>query len=137
MRIKIAAIADYASISEGKKLNILGIFTQIKAAEAPCTHLQMAVVVQFEFEPLEAGQHTLGLVIQDEDGLQILSIDGEGEVPRHPDAEPAVVNQIINLQAITFPRFGQYEVKIIVDGEPVQTVPIRVVRATNPKQDGV
>ncbi len=137
MRVKIAALADYASISEGKKLNILGIFSQINALEVPCVHLQMAVVVQFEFEPFEAGQHTIGLRLQDEDAHMLVSIDGVGNVPTSHDAEPIVVNQIIALPPVTFPRFGQYEFKVTVDGEPLTTIPFRVARSSNPNQIGV
>ncbi len=137
MQVKIAAVADYASISEERKLNILGIFSQISATEVPCTQLQMAVVVQFEFEPAETGHRRLGVEIRDEDGQLLLSVDGEGDVPRSPDAEPTVVNQIINLQAVIFPRFGQYDIRVLIDGEPVQTIPFRVVRTSNPNPPGV
>lgn len=137
MPVKIAALADYASISQEGKLNILGIFGQINASQAPCVHLQMAVVVQFEFQPEEAGRHALGLQLLDEDGRLLLSIDGVGDVPNSPNAEPIVVNQIITLPPVTFPRFGQYEFKVILDGYPVATIPVRVARATNPNQIGI
>ncbi len=131
MRVKIAALADYATISQEKKLSILGIFSQINASDVPCAHPQMVIVVQFEFEPPEAGHEKhFGIELQDEDGRLITSITGTGIIPESKEAEPVVVNQAVTLRNIVFPEFGQYEFKILLDGEPVETLAFRVVRTT-------
>ena len=48
MKTRIAVLADYASLSIEHKLNIMGIFTAINAAQTPVVHPQMKLVTQFE-----------------------------------------------------------------------------------------
>ena len=43
MLVRIAALADYASISLGDKLNILGIFSTIKARSVPIVHARFRI----------------------------------------------------------------------------------------------
>lgn len=127
MRIKIAVLADYASISKGDKLNILGIFSQIRARTVPVTHPQMLIVVQYEFESLEAGRKSSQIVLQDEDAKQILSISGELEIPRKERGEAFQLNQIIQLNNVTFPKFGEYEFVVLLDERVEEHIPFRVV----------
>ncbi len=126
MRVKIAALADYASLS-GKKLNILGIFSVIYANQVPCRHTQMAIVVQFEFDPIESGQKQMRIELRDEDGQEVFSVAGMGMIPAAKEAEPTIVNQIVSLRDTVFPAFGQYDFKVLIDDEPVTTLPVKIL----------
>lgn len=128
MQLRIAALADYTNITDNGKLNILGIFSQIHAANVPAVHPQMQFVVQFAFEPIETGEKTIRIVLQDEDGNELLAMQGNLNIPKPPSPDPVVVNQILVLQNVTFPHFGNYEFVIEVDGEPIPTqIPLDVL----------
>jgi hypothetical protein len=133
MYVRIAALADYASISLGDKLNILGIFSNIMARGEPIVHPQMQLVVQIEFDSTEAGKKDMRIVLEDEDGHDVLAVGGEVTVPRAPQGEPSVVNQILVLNNTTFPRFGRYEFRVLMNGRLEATIPLTVMRAEEPR----
>lgn len=130
MQLRIAALADYTNITESGKLNILGIFSQIHAASIPAAHPQMQFVVQFAFEPEETGDKTIRIALQDADGNELLSMQGQITLPRPDTPDPVVVNQILVLQNVVFPHFGSYEFVIEVDGETIPAhVPVDILPA--------
>lgn len=130
MQLRIAALADYTNITESGKLNILGIFSQIHATSVPAVHPQMQFVVQFAFEPIETGNKTIRIVLQDDDGVEVLAMEGQLSLPPPNTADPVVVNQILVLQNVVFPHFGSYEFVIEVDGETIPAhVPVDVLPA--------
>ena len=129
MRVRIAALADYASISLGEKLNILGIFSNIMATAEPIVHPQMQLVVQMEFEASEAGNKTVRVVLNDDDGRQVLELGGEMVVPRAANFQPVTVNQIFVFNNATFPKFGGYEFQVLVNDDVRAEIPLTVVQA--------
>jgi Family of unknown function (DUF6941) len=134
MQLRIAALADYTNITDNGKLNILGIFSQIHAVNVPATHPQMQFVVQFAFEPIETGDKAIRIALQDADGNELLAMEGTLNLPHPATADPIVVNQIVVLQNVVFPHYGNYEFVIEVDGETVPAhVPVDVLPApSNP-----
>ena len=132
MRVLIATLADYASISLGDKLNILGIFSNIIAPQEPITHPQMQLVVQLEFQPSEAGKKDVRVVLTNEDGHEVLSLGGEMLVPRPPHSQAFTVNQILVFNGVTFPKFGEYEFQFMLNGEVRAQIPVQVVKANPP-----
>lgn len=132
MLTRIAVLADYASLSQGNKLNILGIFSIIYAAKMPTAHPQMQVVVQFEFEPAEAGKKDLKIALQDDDAKELFGIAGQIEVPRGEAGEPAVVNQVLQLNNVLFPKYGGYEFCVLINGEVKAHIPLKVIRLSAP-----
>jgi len=129
MEVRIAVLADYASISEGNKLNILGIFRAIMAPQEPVLHSGMQVVVQLEFNSSETGTKTLKTVLVDADGREMFAISGEAMIPRAPHGRPSLLNHILNLQNVVFPRFGDYEFRVLLDGVTHCTIPLAVTKA--------
>lgn len=128
MRIRISALADYASVAELGKLNIMGIFTKIYARSVPAVHNEMQVVVKMIFEPSEAGEKVAKLYLDDMDGKIVLQLDGKFTVPPSQNHEPIEVTQILKLQGLVFPDFGSYEFKIDVDDHTELLSPLDVVR---------
>ena len=129
MQVRISVLADYASVSEGHKLNILGIFRQIIALSEPVVCPQIKVVAQFEFNSSETGSRTLKIVLVDADGREIFMVSGQIQVPHSSDGKPTLLNQILNLNNIVLPKFGQYEFRILLDDITQCTIPLDVVRA--------
>ncbi len=126
MRLKLATLCDYASVSESGKLNILGIFSSIWARTAPITHTQMHLVVQFEFDFLDRGKKEMQVALVNEDGKEIMKIGGQLDVPPTSGIESANVNQIFVFNNTTFPQFGEYEFRVLLDDETQAVVPVRV-----------
>lgn len=133
MQLRIAALADYTNITDNGKLNILGIFSQIHAANVPAAHPFMQLVLQFAFEAYEIGAHEIRVVLQDEDANELLSMQGNLEIANPQSPDPIIVNQILVLQNVVLPHFGSYEFVIQVDGEtipaqiPLDVLPINTI----------
>jgi hypothetical protein len=135
MQLRIAALADYTNITDNGKLNILGIFSQIHASAVPAVHPQMQFVVQFAFEPIEAGEKKIRIVLQDEDARPLLTAEGTLNIQAPNSADPIIVNQILVLNNVAFPHFGSYEFVIDVDDETLPTqVPLDVLPQSPPPQ---
>ena len=127
MQVRIAVLADFASISEGNKLNILGIFTNIFAKKTPAVQPQMQLVTMFEFDGTETGDRNLKIVLVDEDGGEIFSISGVMSIERGPAGRSTLLHQILNFNNMVFPKFGGYEFKILLDGNIVSNIPLNVL----------
>ena len=128
MLVRVAVLADYASLSEMVKLNVMGIFSMIIASRVPCVHPQMQLVCQIEFDTDEAGKKDLRISMIDADGHELFGIDGEMLVPRDSEGEPTTVSQILCLNNVRFENYGAYEFRVSIDGGSVATIPVRVVR---------
>lgn len=128
MQIRIAALADYTNLTNNGKLNILGIFSQIHASSVPTVHAQMHFVMQLAFEPYETGEKKIRIALQDEDGEQVLGVEGVLNIAPTASPDPIVVNQILPMQNVVFPHFGSYEFVVEVDGETLPTqVPVDIL----------
>lgn len=133
MQVRMAVLADYASLSLGDKLNVLGIFSNILARAEPIVHAQMQLVIQFEFDASETGKKNVRIMMQDEAGHELVNMNGEIVVPRLPHGESATINQILLLNNTNFPRFGRYEFRVVVNGRLEATIPLSVRKAEEPK----
>ncbi len=133
MQVRIAVLADYASISLGDKLNVLGIFSNILARAEPVVHSQMQLVMQFEFDSTEAGKKNVQILLQDQEGHELLQMNGEIAVPRLPRGESATINQILLLNNTNFPKFGHYEFRVVINGRLEATIPLTVRKAEESK----
>jgi len=132
MHVRIAALADFASASEGSKINILGIFTDIYANSVPVTHPQMYLVFVLEFDSSEAGDKNIKIDLVDEDGRDMLSVNGEMHIERSPAGHPTRMNQIVNLTGMIFPTYGAYEFRIVIDGKTEAIVDLNVREIPSP-----
>lgn len=128
MLVRVAVLADYASISEHAKLNVMGIFAVIFTPSAPYVHPQMQLVYQLEFEPAETGKKKIKIVLQDQDAKEIFSASGEIVVPRSAGGGPSVVNQILAFNNLTFRTFGPYEFLLLINDEIKAIIPLQVIR---------
>jgi hypothetical protein len=135
MEVRIGVLADYASVSENNKLNIMGIFTNIMAVAEPVVQPQMMLVAQFEFNSSECGEKNIKIVLVEEDGQDIFSISGKVQIDRAANGGPSMLNQILRLNTIVFPKWGQYEFRIVLDGIMACSIPLRVVRVSPPPED--
>ncbi len=59
----------------------------------------------------------------------MLSISGKLNVVSLPNGQPTLLNQILDFAGISFPNFGEYEFRILLDGITVCTIPLNVIQA--------
>ena len=126
MEIQIAALCDAATDSAGK-LNILGTFDTINAAQTPAIHPQCSIALRIIFQKIEEGAHKLKLNFVDEDGKLVMpSIDIPVEVSVPDEVTFVSRNFIINIQQLKFDKPGQYAIDIALDGRHEGNVPLLV-----------
>ena len=110
MRTLMILMADYANIAEGGKLNVMGIFRSIKATSFPARHPQMSLVAKLEGELGEEGQdREISIILQEEDGKEILRSTGTVKVPDSKSGLRPEINLIMNYRDIVFPKPGLYQ----------------------------
>ena len=126
MEIQVAALCDAATDSIGK-LNILGTFDTINAAQVPAVHPQCSIALRIIFQKIEEGRHKLKLNFVDEDGRLVMpSIDIPVEVSVPEDATFISRNFIVNIQQLKFGTPGLYAIVIALDGRQEGSIPLLV-----------
>ena len=127
MDVTFAVIADAANLSHDGKLNLLGIFTVIRAPQFPAVHPQMFLVVTFEANAAETGQRRMVDVrLVDPDGKQLGEAAGQLIVPSGEAGYPVQLNHILPLSGVRFERPGDYAFHISVNGETSARLPLLV-----------
>lgn len=129
MNATLLLLADYANTTADNKLNVMGIFTQIKAAKFPTVHPQMYLVAQLSASPAEYGRKfKFGVKLLDWDATkELISLDGQGEVPTLDNGQPAVLNFVISLVNLVFEKSGSYQVSLLVDNDEKATYSLDAV----------
>jgi hypothetical protein len=122
-------LADYANVTADGKVNVLGIFNQIKAYHFPTRHSSMFLVAKLtlEFgEPLTMQACQINLY--DEDSKTLVEIPGEifFQKPSELGVQPET-NIILSLSDIVFPQPGVYMFVLLVNGEQKAEIPLQVV----------
>ncbi len=126
MKIQIAALCD-AAADYGGKLNLLGVFDTIFAAQFPAVHPQCSIAIRANFVRIEEGHHKVRINFADADGRLIMpEIDLPLQVVVPPDMSVAVRNLIVNIQHLRFDQPGQYSIDIAFDGRLEVSLPLHV-----------
>src|SRR5258706_1800892 len=117
--LKFFLMADYASISVDQKLSISGIFQHINAAQFPANHPLLYLVAQLQAYPAEFGRtFRLQIKLLDEDANVLTELATMATAPTPTiRGMNALVNQIIQLGNIVFPKPGRYQFSLLVDGD--------------------
>lgn len=126
MDIQVATLCDAATDTQGK-LNILGTFDTINAAQMPAVHPQCSVALRIVFSKMEEGQHKARLNLVDEDGHSVMPpipMPVSVEVPE--DAIFVSRNFIVNIQHLKFNKPGFYSVEVSIDDELKGSIPLLV-----------
>ena len=125
MEIEAFLLCDAATDQQGK-LNVLGTFESIFAKEVPVIHPSCAVATRIRFENIEEGEHSVKIDVIDEDGKQIIPrLEGKIAV-KFESGTSTGVNLILNLNQLKFEKFGEYSVKLAIDGQAVRSLPLRL-----------
>ena len=127
MDVTFAVIADAANLSKEGKLNLLGIFNVLHAAQFPAVHPQMYLVMTLEVTAAEAGQtKTLEVRLLDPDGASLGGASGQLVVPTGEAGYPVQLNHILPLAGVRFARPGDHAFHLLINGETKTRVPLLV-----------
>jgi len=117
MKIPMAFLADEANISQEGKLNVLGIFDRIAAAEFPVVHPRMVFAFRVQAEFADAGRnHELAVTLESDDDEILFEASGDINPPVVPPGEFSTANQVFTLVGLTFPRPGLYRFVVTLHG---------------------
>ncbi|HET6233069.1 MAG TPA: hypothetical protein VFE05_23530 [Longimicrobiaceae bacterium] len=135
MKIPMAFLADEANISQEGKLNVMGIFDRLAAAEFPVVHPRMVFTFRVQAESGDAGRtFPVQVRLLDDADNPLFEAAGEMVAPIVPLGEFMTANQVFTLVGIQFPRPGSYRFVVSVgEMEPHET-PFLVMGPTPDQQ---
>jgi hypothetical protein len=127
MNIQVAVLCDAATQDSSSKLNILGAFDTIYAAQTPAVHPQCAVALRITFADGEEGQHKLALNFINADGRSIMPpVQMPVMVNLPEDAHFVSLNFVACIQRLQFPETGLYSVDVRIDDKSQAAIPLFV-----------
>ena len=127
MNIQVAVLCDAATQDSSSKLNVLGAFDTIYAAQTPAVHPQCAVALRIAFAAGEEGPHKLALNFINADGRSLMPpIEVPVTVALPDDAHFVSLNFVANIQRLQFPELGLYSVDVRIDGQSQASIPLFV-----------
>lgn len=126
MDIEVFTLCDAAADYQGR-LSILGIFDTVFAANLPAQHPQCAVALRIRFSKIEEGKHNLTLHLVDNDGKMLMPpLTGEFDVQLVGNDRQGAMNLILNLQGLSFNRYGEYAINLAIDSHELDSLPFWV-----------
>jgi uncharacterized protein DUF6941 len=132
VRLAVAVLADSAIANpQDRKLYILGGgISMIGVQRFPGQQPALSLALAIEFAPPECGrQHTLEVHLLDPDGKPLIPALTQQFVPQKNPADPTLPNgwqAVINYQQLQFQRPGDNAFSIVIDGQEVASLPLRV-----------
>lgn len=127
MDLLVLLSADYANIAEGGKLNVMGIFRNIRSSTFPVRHPEMHLVVKLRASPAEYGQtRKLTIKLMDDDAKEMMNFSRDIDIPRPTGRQQLEINQILRLRDLVFLKPGSYQFSVLIDNDEKGTLPIEV-----------
>ncbi len=129
----MAVLADEANVSQEGKLNLMGIFDRIAAADFPVMHPKLVFAFRVEAEFADSGRlFPVRVSMVDEQGTPMFEAAGEMMVPPVPPGEYSTANQLFSIVGLQFPRAGVYRFVVRVGDTPAHETPLLVQAAAPP-----
>ncbi len=135
--LDFAILADYARADGGIAHVVAAGIDHIFVQQTPAGQ-NIGVLLRIEFTRNECGHpHSVEVFCQDEDGLRLIHLSGTVEPAWNDDWPPTWRSK--TMVAFNFgmplPRFGLYEVEILINDTSAKTLPIRVVPLAAPEAE--
>lgn len=133
----MAVLADEANVSQEGKLNVMGIFDRISAADFPVVHPKMVFAFRVESAPGDGGRtFAVRVLLESPEGEVMFEATGEIVPPRVPAGELTTANQVFALVGVQFPTPGMYRFIVSVGDEEMHETPFLVQSAiADPKMN--
>jgi hypothetical protein len=127
MDVPLAVLADAANAAADGRLNILGIFSEIRSSQFPAIHPAAVLVFQLRAHRSEQGGRARVTVrLMDLDSV-LAEIEGEFVIPVGDEPGDVIMNQIFALQMLALPNAGDYAFHILVNNDEKNVVRFRAI----------
>lgn len=128
--VEFAFLADAAEARPGQKFHVLGGgISRLGGPSFPLRHPHVAIVVGLLVTAAELDvDHALGFVLTGPGGEELSSAQAKLRVSGPHDGRDGIVTFAVDLWNLTFPRPGDYSIRILVDGSERKRLPIVVQR---------
>jgi hypothetical protein len=128
MDITLGVLADYASVSQDGKLNIMGIFGEINPPMLPFGIPMMYLILSFEASPSEYDtDKAIKVTLLDSEGKAIMGMEQSMRVqPARRPGSRSVLNAVVGLAGIKFEHAGDYAFSVLVGGEEKKSIMLHV-----------
>jgi hypothetical protein len=135
VNIDTLLVADYANIAEGGKLNVMGIFREIRAKKFPIPHPEMFLIIGMNASPAEYNKkRNITVKLINADATQdLVSVSHNIDVPQGRGGRKVEINHILRLQGVIFPYPGTYQFSVLVDNDEKGAISIELIEIPKSK----
>jgi len=117
VRLLLCKICEFASQQQNGRHSMIGIFDNIVAPFFPIDHPPVYLCLQFEFDPVEAGEPMdVFIKFVDDDAKPLLDFTASGEIPHDPNGGPTRLFMQFQIPLLRFDRPGDYRLEVIFNG---------------------
>lgn len=133
MKLQFAFLADFALAHPDGKIYVLGGgFDTIYASDLPVRHPHLALVLNLQFAATETGR-TYAIEIRPHDStgapfLQVTTIQASPQRNLQAPTAPVTFQSVLNFQGVQLRAIGEHSFSIVVDGQELAVVPLRVTK---------
>ncbi|MFF9043329.1 DUF6941 family protein [Streptomyces parvulus] len=137
MKLNMAVLCDRATVREGL-LHILGAgVTRCSLILPGAPDLDLAILIQAEDHNALAGQHSLSVVVTEQDGTEVgrAEFGWEGPTVEQPPTDDSSMPQlplVVPFRAMLFKNPGEHTVTVLIDGEESARTAVMVTKAEIP-----
>jgi len=119
-----------ASAGPDGKLNIHGVFNDLRAPDFPARQEQMVLAGIVEWDRHEQGRIPFRIDLTDPEGMSIFTIDGHTDVKPQPRSKaPARTQFILPLKNVMFPAPGRYQIRMDFNGKEMTGPSMHLIRS--------
>lgn len=138
MKIHYSHLCEKAFLSQNGNLNLIGIFETILSHKFPVNFPQLSLVTSIEGS---VGKHQMMIKIinkkTEEELMKPITLNINVEGPAENTGKKVQNLRIIgDINNLTLPGEGQYEVRLFMNDEHVYSIPFAVQQATKPIPEG-
>lgn len=135
MKMNLAVLADYASVTSEGKLVIAGVFNVITAPSLPWVQPTMTLVFTLNVTSDEEGIHRVSVRSFDPDGHEFARpLDAQMEAQNVDFLDGASLNFLLGLNSLTFAKLGRHRFDVFVDDEYIDSIAFVVKPLASPQQ---
>ncbi len=127
MNVELFTLCDFARAEPTGKMYVIGTFDHISAPQQPIQYPLFAVAAKVRFERAEEGLKNLSVSFVDSDGTRVLPVlNVQIQVRFQPGEPTATMPFVVLIPQISLPRFGEYQIDLLIDGRIESSIPLYV-----------
>ena len=125
-----------ASAGPDGKLNIHGVFNDLRAPDFPARQDQMVLAGIVEWDRHEQGRIPFRIDLIDPEGMSIFTIEGHTDVEPQPQSgAPARTQFVLPLKNVMFPVPGRYQIRMDFDGHKTTGPSMYLLRSSDEQEE--